>query len=123
MKVEVGSFTLSDANPYPYELNDSTLQIKLLIFVAGKDSSNGTNLSIGATDGTHERVVSTLYDTSKKNDYDSAKSLLHYLNVSGTATKKLDASDVDISTAGQFSVGTVTNYDASIPIMYIAIGE
>jgi hypothetical protein len=122
MKIETGSLTISGAGPY--YLEDDTLSIKLLILISGKDATTGSNLSIGITDGNadHERAISSLYDTSKKTDF-ATVALLHYLNVSGTATKKIDVSDVDLSTAGEFSFGTVTNYDASIPIMFIAIGE
>ena len=121
MKAEVGSFTLSDGGPYSFQ--DATLQAKLIVFVAGKDSTTGSNLSIGASDGTNERCLATLADTPNKTDFEYTKALLHYLNVSGTATKKLDASGVDLSVTGEFSFTSYPNVDASIPIMFIALGE
>jgi hypothetical protein len=121
MKIEVGSFTLN-SNPYTFYFDDATLQAKAIVFVSGKDSSTGTNLSIGISDGANERCISTLYDTSKKTDF-ATQAVLHYLNVSGTPTVKLNATGVDLSVAGECTIGTVSNYDATIPIMYIVIGE
>lgn len=121
MKIEVGSFTVSGGTFTTY-FDDDTLTAKSIIFVSGKDSTTGTNLSIGATDGIKERSLSSLYDTSKKNDFDATYSVLHYLNVSGTATRKVALRDIDLSTAGQFS-GVADSYDVTVPIMFIAIGE
>jgi len=121
MKVDVGSFTLTDGGPYSF--HDETFTAKLMIFVSGKDLTTGSNLSIGASDGTNERCISSLYDTSKKTDFDYTKAILHYLNVSGTADKKLDASGLDLSTTGEFAFTNYPTVDSTIPIMYIAIGE
>lgn len=121
IKYQVGSFTLS-SNPSTFTFADSTFKADLIIFASAKASATGTDFSIGASDGINSRSISTLNDTSKKTEF-STKAILHYLNVSGVATKKLDATGVDLSVAGQCTFSTVANYDPTVPIMFIAIGE
>lgn len=111
MATEVTSYTVpASTGNTTFNLNNAGLTPSLIELEAGpRASTNETDVrrSSGWTDGTRQRAVSIYADgTVRGTRADNAYCIMHWVNVSGTLTKKFSASIVSMA-AGQF----VLNFD------------
>lgn len=110
MSCEVGSFTVPGSTGNTTIVLDGSFTPALIEFDAGpRTSTNETDVrrSSGWTDGSRQRAVSIYADgTVKGTRQSNSYSIMHWVNVSGTLTKKFSASIVSM-TSGEF----VLNFD------------
>lgn len=111
MACEVTSYTVpGSTGNTTFNLNNSGLTPAMIEFEVGpRVSTNETDVrrSSGWTDGARQRTISVYADGSlRATRQSSSYCIMHYVNVSGTITKKFSASIVSMA-AGQF----VLNFD------------
>lgn len=111
------SFTTTSNTTETVVLNNSNLMAKGFIGVVSKDGTD-VKTSIGFSNGTKNKSLSSSYSTSKNTDIDGSNSLLAYEN----AVLKIKGNMNTATTAGEVSF-TFTTLTAGYTIAGIILGE
>lgn len=116
--IERGSFSTGATGSKTVLLNGSFVPTYLQFTIAARSGTTESVgiLSLGSTDGTRQRCISTINNSFTKNT--TSECITHYAWSAGAAVKKLGATFVSAS-AGQFTLN-FTTADANYPIYFEA---
>lgn len=120
MAVEIGSFSKGSVGNATVLLNSGSTPVGVEFWVANRAATNETDIrwSRGFMDGTNQFAQATFNSTADGTRSTTSKCIMHYIDVSGTATLKVQGTFVSFG-AGQFVVNMDT-VDANYSIFFIA---